>query len=143
MLAQGDLKFRLEGKKLHGDFAIVKMKGRRPGSKGNEWLLIKKRDQHVEEGYDAENDDSSALTNRTMREIASQHDATWVSRPATRGKLKAPWLADAVAKLDAKKNAKSSTLAAGKTTARHEAIRVEANGKAKAKKPATKSKKKN
>ena len=104
MLAQGDLKFRLEGKKLHGDFALVKMKGRRPGSKGNEWLLIKKRDEHVEEGYDAESDDSSALTSRTMREIASQHDATWVSRPATRGKLKAPWLADAVAKLDAKKN---------------------------------------
>ena len=105
MLAQGDLKFRLEGKKLHGDFAIVKMKGRRPGSKGNEWLLIKKRDDQVEEGYDAENDDSSALTGRTMREIAQQHDATWVSRPAGRsGKLKAPWLADAVAKLDAKKN---------------------------------------
>ncbi len=104
MLTQGDLKFRLDGKKLHGDFALVRMKGRRPGSKGNEWLLIKKRDEHVEEGYDAENDDSSALSGRTMREIASQHDAIWVSRPAARGKLKAPWLADAVAKLDAKKN---------------------------------------
>src|SRR5271165_2189144 len=37
MLAKGDLKFRLDGRKLKGDFAIVKMKGRRPGSKGNEW----------------------------------------------------------------------------------------------------------
>ena len=104
MLAKGDLKFRLEGKKLHGDFALVRMKSRRPGTKGNEWLLIKKRDDQVEEGYDAEEYDNSALTNRTMRQIASQHDAEWVSRPAApRGRLKAAWLADAVAKLDAKK----------------------------------------
>src|SRR4030081_200902 len=53
MLAQGDLKFRPDGKKLHGDFALVRMRSRRPGSKGNEWLLIKKRDGHVVEGYDA------------------------------------------------------------------------------------------
>ncbi len=103
MLAKGDLKFRLDGKKLHGDFAIIRMRSRRPGSKGNEWLLIKKRDDHVVEGYDAEEYDNSALSNRTMREIAAQHDAEWVSRPASRGKLKAAWLANAVAKLDAKK----------------------------------------
>src|SRR5262244_3518694 len=40
MLSKGDLKFRLNGEKLKGDFALVKMRGRRPGSKGNEWLLI-------------------------------------------------------------------------------------------------------
>ena len=40
-LARGDLKFRLHGEKLKGDFALVHMKGR---GKGNEWLLIKKRD---------------------------------------------------------------------------------------------------
>ena len=50
MLSKGDLKFRLNGEKLKGDFALVKMRGRRPGSKGNEWLLIKKHDEHeVEE----------------------------------------------------------------------------------------------
>lgn len=109
MLQKGDLKFRLEGKKLHGDFAIVRMKSRRPGTKGNEWLLIKKRDDQVEEGYDAEEYDSSALTNRTMREIAAQHDAEWVSRPAgPKGRLKAAWLANAVAKLDQKKHAEKN-----------------------------------
>src|SRR3989475_8761654 len=41
MLAKGDLKFRLNGKRLKGDFALIRMKARRPGSKGNEWLLIK------------------------------------------------------------------------------------------------------
>src|SRR5256885_15549037 len=38
MLATGDLKFRLKGKRLNGDFALIHMKGRRPGSKGTEWL---------------------------------------------------------------------------------------------------------
>jgi len=110
MLAKGDLKFRLTGKKLHGDFAIVRMKSRRPGTKGNEWLLIKKRDEQAEEGYDAEEYDNSALTNRTMREIAAQHDAEWISRPAgPKGRLKAAWLADAVAKLDEQKRTEKET----------------------------------
>src|SRR3979411_2676413 len=33
MLAKGDLKFRLDGKKLKGDFALIKMRARRPVSK--------------------------------------------------------------------------------------------------------------
>src|SRR6201995_4069882 len=41
-IAKGDLKFRLHGEKLNGDFALVHMKGR---GKGNEWLIIKKRDE--------------------------------------------------------------------------------------------------
>src|SRR5437764_3242692 len=52
MLAKGDLKFRLRGKRLNGDFALIHMKGRRPGSKGNEWLLIKKHDDSVVSGFD-------------------------------------------------------------------------------------------
>ena len=59
MLAKGDLKFRLNGKRLKGDFALIKMRGRRPGSKGNEWLLIKKHDDHAVEGYDIEEFDQS------------------------------------------------------------------------------------
>jgi len=50
MIAKGDLKFRLQGKRLKGDFffgggrggaGADQMRGRRPGSKGNEWLMIK------------------------------------------------------------------------------------------------------
>lgn len=103
MLNKGDLKFRLHGKKLHGDFALVRMRSWRAGSKGTEWLLIKKRDEHVVEDYDIAADDVSALSGRTLPQIAGDHDAEWVSRPATRRKLKAAWLADAVAKLDSKK----------------------------------------
>ncbi|MFZ0276302.1 MAG: non-homologous end-joining DNA ligase [Candidatus Sulfotelmatobacter sp.] len=108
MLAKGDLKFRLDGKKLKGDFALVKMKGRRPGSKGNEWLLIKKHDQYVVEGYDIDAYDESVLTGRSMAQIAGDAgSAEWKSRPVGGGKLKAAWLADAVAKLDKKKAATS------------------------------------
>jgi bifunctional non-homologous end joining protein LigD len=110
MLAKGDLKFRLKGKKLNGDFAIVKMRGRRPGSKGNEWLLIKKHDDYVVEGYDIDEYDESVLSKRSLAEIAGDAgSAEWRSRPASRGKLKAKWLADAVAKLDKKNLEKKTT----------------------------------
>lgn len=104
MIAKGDLKFRLDGKRLKGDFALVKMKGRRPGSKGNEWLMIKKHDDHVVEGYEIEGLDTSVLTGRTLEQIAGDAGSReWQSRPAGRGRLKAAWLADAVARLDQKK----------------------------------------
>jgi len=107
MLAKGDLKFRLKGKRLNGDFALVKMKGRRPGSKGNEWLMIKKHDQHEVEDYNIDHYDSSVLSKRSMDEIAGDEGSReWnSSRPASRGKLKAAWLADAVAKFDQQKAA--------------------------------------
>lgn len=105
MLAKGDLKFRLNGKRLKGDFALVKMKGRRPGSKGNEWLMIKKHDDQVVEGYDAGEIDESVITKRSLAEIAGDSGSReWTSsRPASRGKLKAAWLADAIARVEKKK----------------------------------------
>jgi bifunctional non-homologous end joining protein LigD len=110
MLAKGDLKFRLDGKKLKGDFTLVKMRGRRPGSKGNEWLMLKKPDDHVVEGYDIDSLDESVLTKRSLAEIAADAgSAEWKSRPAGRGRLKAAWLADAVARLDKKKQENQTT----------------------------------
>lgn len=110
MLAQGDLKYRLNGKRLKGDFALVKMRGRRPGSKGNEWLMIKKHDDYVEEGYDIESIDDSVLTGRTLEDVAGDLGSReWKSRPTGRGKLKAAWLADAVARVEKKKQATGDT----------------------------------
>jgi len=115
MLAKGDLKFRLNGKRLKGDFALIKMKGRRPGSKGNEWLMIKKHDDHVVEGYDAGDIDESVLSKRSMDDIAGDaRSREWTSsRPAGRGRLKAAWLADAVARLDQKKKQTKTAKDAG------------------------------
>jgi bifunctional non-homologous end joining protein LigD len=113
MLAKGDLKFRLKGKRLNGDFALVHIRARRPGSKGNEWLMIKKQDEFAVDGYDIDHYDASVLTGRSMDEIAGDEgSAEWTSsRPAGRGKVKAAWLADAVAKLDARKKAEAAAAA--------------------------------
>jgi bifunctional non-homologous end joining protein LigD len=53
----GDLKFRLHGQKLAGEFALV----RTNRSKGKDWLLIKKKDFAVREGWDPESDTRSVL----------------------------------------------------------------------------------
>src|SRR6202051_355194 len=112
MLKKGDLKIRLHGKKLNGDFALIHMRSRRPGTKGTEWLLIKKQDDAVVPGYDIDQYDESALTGRSMADIAGDAGSKqWTSsRPASRGAVKAPWLANAIAKFDKKSR---KTLTAG------------------------------
>ncbi|KQT15303.1 3'-phosphoesterase [Chryseobacterium sp. Leaf404] len=49
-LKSGSLKFILHGKKLKGEFALVKMKN----AENNSWLLIKHKDKFAEDEYDAE-----------------------------------------------------------------------------------------
>src|ERR1019366_9826200 len=78
-LARGDLKFRLHGEKLKGDFAIVHMKAR-PKGKGNEWLLIKKRDEFATAGWDVEALAYSVLSGRTQEEIARNLPARQTKR---------------------------------------------------------------
>ena len=93
-VARGDLKFRLHGEKLNGEFALVHMKGR---GKGNEWLIIKKRDEFASPGWDVEAHAYSVLSGRTQEEIARNlpareskrktagaADRVWESRPAKR-----------------------------------------------------------
>jgi len=78
MLAKGDLKFELHGTKLRGSWVLAKMHSRRSGTKGTEWLLIKHRDDAVESGYDIDAHDGSALTGRSMDEIAAdKRSAEW------------------------------------------------------------------
>jgi len=107
MLQKGDLKFRLNGQKLKGEFALVHMKSRRPGTKGTEWLLIKHRDAYTQTGYDIDQFDYSVLTNRTMDEIAGDAgSAEWKSSrkvSAAGSSKKNDWLADSIAKADAKR----------------------------------------
>ena len=66
-LGRGDFKFKLHGEKLKGEFAIVQMKGR---GKGNEWLLLKKKDVQARPGWDVEQYAYSVATGRTQQEIA-------------------------------------------------------------------------
>ena len=138
MLAKGDLKFRLNGKRLKGDFALIKMRGRRPGSKGNEWLMIKKHDDHVVEGYEIEGFDTSVLSGKTLEEIAGDSGSKeWKSRPTGRGKLKAAWLADAIARVEKKKklNAEGAEGSKKKKTSSIESTNAKATSENAAVKP--------
>ena len=67
-LARGDFKFHLHGEKLNGDFALVRTKR----GKGNEWLLIKKKDAFASPGWDPEDHARSIKTGRTQEEIARE-----------------------------------------------------------------------
>jgi bifunctional non-homologous end joining protein LigD len=68
-MKEGNLKFRLYGKKLRGSFALI----RTAGFRGKEsWLLIKHSDEYSKQQYDAKDYDFSAVSNRTLAQIAGQ-----------------------------------------------------------------------
>ena len=73
MLAKGDLKFVLEGEKLHGSWVLVRMKGDRFGGSRTNWLLIKHRDDAARTGdHDALlEEDRSVASGRPMEQIAA------------------------------------------------------------------------
>src|SRR4051794_5854235 len=105
MLKKGDLKFRLHGKKLNGEFVLAHMKARRPGSKGNEWLLIKKKDEFTKPGFDIDKLDWSVLTKRSLDEIAGdQGSAEWQSNRTASTNKKSSWLSDTLKKVAKKKS---------------------------------------
>lgn len=72
-LEKGDLKFTLEGKRLHGSFVLVRMKHDRNGGKRTNWLLIKHRDKYATDGNgDAVlAQDRSVASGRSMDKIAA------------------------------------------------------------------------
>ncbi len=67
-LQEGKLTFRLSGQKLHGSFALIRIRGF--GGKAS-WLLIKQHDAYAQRGYDANQYDFSAVSNRSLAEIAA------------------------------------------------------------------------
>jgi bifunctional non-homologous end joining protein LigD len=97
-IARGDLKFQLHGEKLNGDFALVLMKGR---GKGNEWLLLKKRDPFAVPGWDVEAHAYSVLSGRTQEEIARNLPARKTKRE-TAGDTERVWATSPPAKRGAK-----------------------------------------
>ena len=93
MLNKGDLKFRLKGKKLKGEFVLAHMRSRRPGSKGTEWLLIKKKDEAMQPGFNIDKLDYSVLTDRSLNEIAGDEgSAEWQSNRKAAVRKGAEWL---------------------------------------------------
>jgi bifunctional non-homologous end joining protein LigD len=69
-LRRGELKFRLDGEKLHGGFVLLRMAWQE-GTK-EQWLLIHRRDDEAVPGWDAANFPKSVKTGRTNDEVAAQ-----------------------------------------------------------------------
>ena len=67
----GNLKFRLYGKKLQGSFALVRTRGLQGK---DSWLLIKHRDEYCKEGYDAKDYDFSAVSGLSLGKIAQKNE---------------------------------------------------------------------
>jgi bifunctional non-homologous end joining protein LigD len=70
---KGDLKFTLDGDKLHGGWVLVRMRTDRDGGKRTNWLLIKHRDEFAREGKanNVLDEDRSVASGRTMQEITA------------------------------------------------------------------------
>lgn len=73
---QGKLSLELKGQKLKGEWVLVRDK-RSEGESKQRWLLIK-TGRNVKP-ISAKQDDASALTGRTMVEIAQEQSAVWKS----------------------------------------------------------------
>lgn len=104
-LAKGKLEFNLHGKRLTGEWTLVRMRDREKDKGRHNWLLIKHRDDAAHAG---DNDKlltknaTSVVSGRTMEKIANAEDRVWQSKSAAKkpvqsnGKLtafKAPQLA--------------------------------------------------
>jgi len=80
-LKRGDLKISFHGERLHGSFALVRMKFARDRSSSSkpQWLLIKHRDEFATDEDVVADNMTSVDTGRTMEEIASGKSRVWNS----------------------------------------------------------------
>ncbi|HZZ90198.1 MAG TPA: DNA ligase D, partial [Caulobacteraceae bacterium] len=71
-LKKGELKFVLEGQKLHGSWVLVRLRDREREKRHN-WLLIKHRDDAARshDDFDVTSEDASVASGRTMDQIAA------------------------------------------------------------------------
>ncbi|MEO6961738.1 MAG: DNA ligase D [Puia sp.] len=87
-LKSGSLKFRLYGKKLNGEFALVHIKNNQ--QKGdNAWLLIKHKDEYAS-AADVTKKEKSVLSGKTVNQVGKDSKAReWISDKPKAGKKKA------------------------------------------------------
>lgn len=118
-LKSGKLTFRMFGKKMFGEWALVKIGGRSKADKGNEWLLLKHRDQFANEKVDVTKvAPQSVVSGRTVEEVDPEN--VWISNRQAAAR-KAPTMAArlmAQKKASTKKAATTKKAAAKKPTAR-------------------------
>ncbi len=79
-LAQGKLHLTLKGKKLKGEWTLVRMRAREREDKP-QWLLLKSGEDVPE--ISAKQEDQSVQTRRSMAQIAGANDKQWQGNCAT------------------------------------------------------------
>jgi len=85
-LTRGRLNFSLNGEKLQGAFVLIRAGGTQRLSR--QWLLIKRSDEHADRSWKIARFDESALTGRTLEEIAEGRPAAAKKAPRARKKLR-------------------------------------------------------
>ncbi len=81
-LEAGKVHFTLKGKKLKGEWAIIRI--RNPNEKGKQpWLIFKASEDLPE--LSAKKENESAISGRSMEKIAAAQDAEWQSNRAAAG----------------------------------------------------------
>jgi bifunctional non-homologous end joining protein LigD len=93
-LQRGELKFTLDGEKLHGSWVLVRMKGDKFGGKRTNWLLIKHHDAWSHDG------DHDALL-EGARSVASGRDMDTIAEGRGRGPKPFVTVAERAAPADA------------------------------------------
>lgn len=79
-LANGHITFILHGKKLHGEFALIKM----PKAEDDAWLLVKKGDEFANK-HDITKQDASVKSGKKVDQIGDTPDLTSAPKKST------PW----------------------------------------------------
>jgi bifunctional non-homologous end joining protein LigD len=101
-LKSGKLTFRLHGRKMFGEWALVKIRGKSGSDKGNEWLLLKHRDRYANDEVDVtEVAPRSVVSNKTVEEMSGDANVWESNRKSTT--RKAPTLAAQLAANEKKK----------------------------------------
>lgn len=79
-LRSGMLKFVLQGGRLKGKWALVRLK-RKAGETKDNWLLLKEKDEYIKTGEGISEFTTSIRTGRTMREIEEGEDEKITRNP--------------------------------------------------------------
>jgi len=83
-IGRGKIKFVLHGRKMKGEFTLVRIRGR--DESGDPWLLFKDKDEYVNTKYNIERDDKSVKSGKTLKDIAAnKRAAKWISSRKSAG----------------------------------------------------------
>jgi bifunctional non-homologous end joining protein LigD len=92
-LKKGHLKFVMDGERLKGKWALVRMRDDKAGRKArHNWLLIKEIDDYAKRGAAGDalaKDVTSVKTGRTLDEIAAKSGKVWNSNRSVKENAKA------------------------------------------------------